>query len=228
MDLRRLVEQGFYTRELTRGGDEERQCPKFLAARNQAILLDRLRRLYMDVATVDGDESLSETGKGKRKRELAEKTLAAIHEDSARLRSLVESKGLTAKRRLAEAGRPAGESDVDRLGRMLAVQNCQRFLADLDGQVLLGELARAVKDGDSTTYEAVTSLPTFVLRAKGITKEVVDASRREMSRRVDPSAAADVESAEIMARLVAEDLATAQRVVREHCGLPEENKVRTL
>ena len=227
MNLQHLVRLGFHTQELCRGGDEEKQCPKWLAAKNQAILLDRLRRLYMDVSTIDADESLSDVGRAKRKTEVAQKALAETEAESARLRTLIETKGGTAQSRLARASH-AGESDIDRLARLLTVQNQQRFLMDLDGQALLGELARAVKDGDSTTYEAVTSLPTFVLRAKGITKEVVDASRREMSRRVDPSAAADVESAEVMARLVAEDLATAQRVVREHCGLPEENKVRTL
>lgn len=228
MNLKQLVERGFYTQELCRGGDEERQDAKFLATRHQTVLLAKLRELYMSVATVDSDESLSDTGKGKRKRELGEKTLAAIQEDSARLRSLIESKGLTAKRRLAEASRPAGESDIDRLGRLLTVQNQQRFLADLDAQGLLGELARAVRDGDTTTYEAIASLPTFVLREKSITKEMIDASRREWSRRVDPSAAADMESAEVMARLVNEDLATAQRAIRDHCGLPEQDKIRTL
>ena len=227
MNLKQLVERGFYTGELCRGGDEEKQCPKWLAAKNQAILMDRLRRLYMDVAGIDGDEFLSDVGRAKKKSDLATKALAEIEADAGRLRGLIETKGGTAQSRLARASH-AGESDIDRLARLLTVQNQQRFLMDLDGQGLLGELARAVRDGDGTTYEAITSLPTFILRDKGITKEVVDASRREMSRRVDPSAAADVESAEIMARLVAEDLATAQRVVREHCGLPEENKVRTL
>ena len=227
MNLKQLVERGFYTGELCRGGDEEKQCPKWLAAKNQAILMDRLRRLYMDVAGIDGDESLSDVGRAKKKSDLATKALAEIEADAGRLRGLIETKGGTAQSRLARASH-VGESDIDRLARLLTVQNQQRFLMDLDGQSLLGELARAVRDGDGTTYEAITSLPTFILRDKGITKEVVDASRREMSRRVDPSAAADVESAEVMARLVAEDLATAQRVVREHCGLPEENKVRTL
>ena len=228
MDLKNLVLRGFSTFELCRGGDEAKQDPKWLASRNQAVLMDKLRRLYMAVAQIDADETLSETGRTQKKTQLATKTLSDIEGETARLRGLIETKGATARSRLAKASRPVGESDIDRLSWMLSVQNHQRFLLDLDGQSLLGELARAVKDGDSTTYEAVTSLPTFVLRAKGITKEMIDASRREWSRRVDPGAAADMESAEVMARLVDEDLATARRAIRDHCGLPEQDKIRTL
>ena len=228
MDLQHLVQIGFHTQELCRGGDEERQDPKFLASRNQAVLMDKLRRLYMAVAQIDADETLSETGKTQKKTQLATKTLSDIEGETARLRGLIETKGATARNRLAQVSRPAGESDIDRLGRMLSVQNQQHFLLALDAQGLLGELARAVRDGDTTTYEAIASLPTFVLREKSITKEMIDASRREWSRRVDPGAAADMESAEVMARLVNEDLATAQRAIRDHCGLPEQDKIRTL
>jgi len=31
-----------------------------------------------------------------------------------------------------------------------------------------------------------------------------------------------------MARLVNEDLATAQRAIRDHCGLPEQDKIKAL
>jgi len=228
MNLKQLVERGFYTQELCRGGDEERQDPRWLATKNQTILLDRLRRLCVDASSIDADESLSDVGRAKRKSDLAMKALAEIEADTARLRSLIEVKGGTAHNRLAQASRPAGESDIDRLGRMLSVQNQQHFLLALDAQGLLGELARAVRDGDSTTYEAIVSLPVFILREKSITKEMIDASRREWSRRVDPGAAADMESAEVMARLVNEDLATAQRAIRDHCGLPEQDKIKAL
>ena len=228
MDLQHLVQIGFHTQELCRGGNEETQDPKFLASRNQAVLMDKMRRLYMAVAQIDADESLSDVGKVKRKTELGQKALGDIEAETARLRGLIETKGATARSRLAKASRPDGESDIDRLSWMLSVQNYQRFLLDLDGQSLLGELARAVRDGDGRSYEAVTSLPVFVLRQKGLTDDLMTASRKEWSRRIDPSAAAEAESAEIMARLVNEDLATARRAIQQHCNLPEQREVRTL
>ena len=228
MDLQHLVQIGFHTQELCRGGNEETQDPKFLASRNQAVLMDKMRRLYMAVAQIDADESLSDVGKVKRKTELGQKALGDIEAETARLRGLIETKGATARSRLAKASRPDGESDIDRLSWMLSVQNYQRFLLDLDGQSLLGELARAVRDGDGRSYEAVISLPVFVLRQKGLTDDLMTASRKEWSRRIDPSAAAEAESAEIMARLVNEDLATARRAIQQHCNLPEQREVRTL
>ncbi len=228
MDLKNLVLRGFSTFELCRGGDEAKQDPKWLASRNQAVLMDKLRRLYMAVAQIDADETLSETGKTQKKTQLATKTLSDIEGETARLRGLIETKGATARSRLAKASRPAGESDIDRLSWMLSVQNHQRFLLDLDGQSLLGELARAVRDGDGRTYEAVTSLPVFILRQKGLTAEVLDASRREWSRRIDPAAAGEAEDSDVMARLVDEDLATARRVIQQHCNLPEQREIRIL
>ena len=228
MDLQHLVQIGFHTQELCRGGDEERQDPKFLASRNQAVLMDKLRRLYMAVAQIDADETLSETGRTQKKTQLATKTLSDIEGETARLRGLIETKGATARSRLAKASRPVGESDIDRLSWMLSVQNHQRFLLDLDGQSLLGELARAVRDGDGRTYEAVTSLPVFILRQKGLTADVLDASRREWSRRIDPAAAGEAEDSDVMARLVDEDLATARRAIQQHCNLPEQREIRIL
>ena len=228
MDLQHLVQIGFHTQELCRGGNEEMQDPKWLASRNQAVLMDKLRRLYMAVAQIDADETLSETGKTQKKTQLATKTLSDIEGETARLRGLIETKGATARSRLAKASRPVGESDIDRLSWMLSVQNHQRFLLDLDGQSLLGELARAVRDGDGRTYEAVTSLPVFILRQKGLTDDLMTASRKEWSRRIDPAAAGEAEDSDVMARLVDEDLATAQRAIRDHCGLPEQDKIRTL
>jgi len=228
MDLQHLVQIGFHTQELCRGGNEETQDPKWLASRNQAVLMDKMRRLYMAVAQIDADETLSATGKTQKKAQLATKTLGDIEAETTRLRGLIETKGATARSRLAKASRPDGESDIDRLSWMLSVQNHQRFLLDLDGQSLLGELARAVRDGDGRTYEAITGLPTFILRQKSITQEMVDASRREWSRRIDPAAAGEAESADVMARLVDEDLATARRAIQQHCNLPEQREIRTL
>jgi len=228
MDLQHLIQMGFSTRSLCGGGSEEHQCPRWLASKNQQFLLNKLRGLYVDVTGVDADESLSDVGRAKKKTELAARIMADLEAESAKLRALIESKGDAARNRLAQASRPVGETDIDRVARLLETQNLQRFLLDLDAQNLLGELARAVRDGDGRTYEAVTSLPSFILRQKSITQEMIDASRREWSRRVDPVAAGDVESAEVMARLVTEDLATATRAVREFTNLPEERMVRSL
>jgi len=228
MDLQHLVQIGFHTQELCRGGNEETQDPKWLASRNQAILMDKMRRLYMAVAQVDADETLSDTGKTQKKTQLATKTLSDIEAETTRLRGLIETKVATARSRLAKASRPADESDIDRLSWMLSVQNHQRFLLDLDGQSLLGELARAIRDGDGRTYEAVTSLPVFILRQKGLTDDLMTASRKEWSRRIDPAAAGEAEDGEIMARLVTEDLATARRAIQQHCNLPEQREIRTL
>lgn len=228
MDLQHLVQIGFHTQELCRGGNEETQDPKWLASRNQAILMDKMRRLYMAVAQVDADETLSDTGKTQKKTQLATKTLSDIEAETTRLRTLIETKGGTARSRLAKASRPDGESDIDRLSWMLSVQNHQRFLLDLDGQSLLGELARAVRDGDGRTYEAVTSLPVFILRQKGLTDDLMTASRKEWSRRIDPAAAGEAEDSDVMARLVDEDLATARRAIQQHCNLPEQREIRTL
>ena len=107
-------------------------------------------------------------------------------------------------------------------------RNHQRFLLDLDGQSLLGELARAVRDGDGRTYEAVTSLPVFILRQKGLTDDLMTASRKEWSRRIDPAAAGQAEDSDVMARLVDEALATARRAIQQHCNLPEQREIRTL
>jgi len=228
MDLQHLVQIGFQTQELCRGGNEEMQDPKWLASRNQAVLMDKMRRLYMAVAQIDADETLSETGRTQKKTQLATKTLSDIEGETARLRGLIETKGATARSRLAKASRPVGESDIDRLSWMLSVQNHQRFLLDLDGQSLLGELARAVRDGDGSIYEAVTSLPVFILRQKGLTDDLMTASRKEWSRRIDPAAAGEAEDSDVMARLVDEDLATARRAIQQHCNLPEQREIRTL
>jgi len=228
MDLRNLVLRGFSTSSLCQGGDEAKQDPKWLGAKAQTVLLEKMRGLAIACEAIDADEGLSDFGRTKRKTELGEKALKDVETHVATIRQTLGTKLATAKERLAKAGRPVGESDIDRLSWMLSVQNHQRFLLDLDGQSLLGELARAVRDGDGRTYEAVTSLPVFILRQKGLTDDLMTASRKEWSRRIDPAAASDVEDGETMARLVDEDLATARRAIQQHCNLPEQREIRTL
>ena len=225
MDLRNLVLRGFSTFELCRGGDEKAQDPKWLGAKAQGVLLDRMRRLAIEVEAVDGDESLSDFGKAKKRSELGEAALKEVEQSVARIRGTIHSKLNTAKSKLAEAGRPAGQSDIDRLARLLEVQGLRQLLLGLDGQALLGELVRATKEGDSVTFDAIVGLPAFILRDKGIVAETVTAARREMLGRLDPTAINEAESAEMMARLVDENLEETQRAIRDFTGLPEHRTI---
>ena len=228
MDLRNLVLRGFSTFELCRGGDEKAQDPKWLGAKAQGVLLDRMRRLAIEVEAVDGDESLSDFGKAKKRSELGEAALKEVEQSVATIRGTIHSKLNTAKSKLAEAGRPAGQSDIDRLGRLLEVQGVRQLLLGLDGQALLGELVRATKEGDSVTFDAIVGLPTFVLRDKGLTGETVAAARREMLGRLDPTAINEAESAELMATLVEQNLEETQRAIRDFTGLPEPRTIQVL
>ena len=228
MDLRNLVLRGFSTFELCRGGDEAKQDPKWLGQKAQSVLLDRMRQLAIQCESVDRDETLSDMGKAKKRAELGQAALKEVEQSVATIRSLLGSKLATAKARLAEAGRPAGQTDIDRLGRLLEVQSLRQLLLGLDGQALLGELVRATKEGDNVTFEAITGLPTFILRDKGIVGETVNAARRAMLGRLDPTAINEAESAEKMATLVDQNLEETKRAIREFAGLPEERKVRSL
>jgi len=228
MDLRNLVLRGFSTFELCRGGDEKAQDPKWLGAKAQGVLLDRMRKLAIECESVDRDETLSDMGKAKKRAELGQAALAEIEGSVAMIRRTLGSKLNTAKSRLAKAGQPAGQSDIDRLGRLLEVQGVRQLLLSLGKQELLGELLRSVKEGDSVTFDAIVGLPTFVLRDKGIVAETVTAARREMLGRLDPTAINEAESAEMMARLVEESLEQAQRAIRGFVGMPEPRTIQVL
>ncbi len=225
MDLRNLVLRGFSTFELCRGGDEKAQDPKWLGAKAQGVLLDRMRRLAVEVEAANADQTLSDMGKAKKRAELGQAALAEIEGSVATIRSTLGSKLATAKARLAEAGRPAGQSDIDRLGRLLEVQGVRQLLLGLDGQGLLGELLRSVKEGDSVTFDAIVGLPAFILRDKGILAETVTAARREMLGKLDPTAINEAESAELMATLVEQNLEETQRAIRDFTGLPERRTI---
>ncbi len=228
MDLRNLVLRGFSTSELCRGGDEKTQDPKWLGQKAQGVLLEKMRGLAIAVEGVNRDENLSDAGKAKKRAELGQAALAEIEGSVATIRNTIGSKLNTAKSRLAKAGQPAGQSDIDRIGRLLEVQGVRQLLLGLDGHALLGELLRSVKEGDQVTFSAVTGLPVFVLREKGITSETVAAARREMLGRQDPSAVAEAEAGELMQQLVDESLEQSQRAIREFAGLPEPRTIQVL
>lgn len=228
MDLRNLVLRGFSTSELCRGGDEATQCPRWLGAKAQGVLLDRMRQLAIQCESVNRDETLSDVGKAKKRAELGEKALKDVEAHVATIQQTLGSKLNTAKQRLAQAGRPVGESDIDRLGRIMEVQGVRQLLLALDGQALLGELVRSTREADSVTFEAITGLPTFVLREKGLTSETISAARREMLGRLDRSAVNEAESAELMGQLVDESLEQSQKAIREFTGLPEPRTIQVL
>ena len=228
MDLRNLVLRGFSTFELCRGGDEAKQDPKWLGQKAQTVLLEKMRGLAMAVEGVNRDENLSDAGKAKKRAELGQAALKEVEQSVATIRSLLGSKLATAKARLAEAGRPAGQTDIDRLGRLLEVQSLRQLLLGLDGQALLGELVRATKEGDSVTFEAIVGLPTFVLRDKGIVAETVNAARRAMLGKLDPAAINEAEDGELMATLVEQNLEETQRAIRDFTGLPEPRTIQVL
>jgi len=225
MDLKNLVLRGFSTFELCRGGDEAKQDPKWLGQKAQTVLLEKMRGLAIAVEGVNRDENLSDAGKAKKRAELGQAALAEIESSIATIRAIIHSKLNTAKSKLAEAGQPAGQSDIDRLGRLLEVQGVRQLLLGLDGQGLLGELLRSVKEGDSVTFDAIVGLPTFVLRDKGLTGETVAAARREMLGRLNPTAINEAESAEMMATLVDQNLKETQRAIRDFTGLPERRTI---
>jgi len=228
MDLRNLVLRGFSTARLCDGGDEKAQDPKWLGAKAQGVLLDRMRKLAIECESVDRDETLSDMGKAKKRAELGQAALAEIEGSVATIRNTLGSKLATAKGRLAQAGRPPGQSDIDRLARLLEVQGARQLLLSLSGQELLGELIRSTREGDSVTFEAIVGLPVFVLRDKGLASETISAARREMLGRLDPSAVAEAESAELMSQLVDESLEQSQRAIRDFCGLPEQRTIQVL
>lgn len=226
MDLQNLLTRGFSTARLCQGGSETAQCPKWLANRAQQVLLAKMRELYMSTVGVDADENLSEQGRARKKAELAKAALASIEETLGTVRTALASKRETARKRLAEAGRPEGQSDIDRLARIMEIQGTRQLLLGLGGQELLGELIRSSREGDTVTFDAITGLPAFILRNKGIARETVEAARRELFNRVDPLAVSATETAEQMSTLVDQNMAEAARAIREHCGIVEERRVR--
>ena len=228
MDLKNLVLRGFSTFELCRGGDEAKQDPKWLGQKAQTVLLEKMRGLAIAVEGVSRDENLSDAGKAKKRAELGQAALAEIESSVATIRSLLGSKLATAKARLAEATRPAGQTDIDRLGRLLEVQSLRQLLLGLDGQALLGELIRSTRESDSVTFDAIVGLPAFILRDKGIVAETVTAARREMLGKLDPTAINEAESAEMMATLVEQNLEETQRAIRGFVGMPEPRTIQVL
>lgn len=228
MDLKNLIEKGFSTARLTAGGNEQAQDPRWLGAKAQGVLLNHLRTLAIQCESIDANEDLSEAGRAKRRAELGTTALKEIEGDLAAIRSTLSAKLATAKQRLSEAGRPEGQSDVDRIARLLELQGVRQLLLTLNDQSLLGELVRSVKEGDQTTYEAIAGLPEIMLRSRNIAKETVTAARKQMLSRIDPSAVSMAEDSEVMSRLVDENFAEAKRAVVEHCGLPEERQTRFL
>jgi len=228
MDLQNLLTRGFSTARLCQGGNQESQDVRWLASRHQEVLLTVARSFVTAAAGIDSDPDLSDEGKSRRRQQLAEQTLKDVEAESAKLRTLIAQKRDLAHKELSEATRPAGESDGDRIIRELRLQNYQRHLLALDGQGLLAQFVTAVKNGDAMVYEAISTLPEFLLKDKGFASETLAAAKREWASRVAPAAARGVQDGDTMAQLAQENVSEVSRAIREFAGLPEDRQVRFL
>ncbi|HSW46412.1 MAG TPA: hypothetical protein VLM89_12660 [Phycisphaerae bacterium] len=218
--LEKLLRFGFPTAELCVGGDESAQCPRWLAARQQSVLLQHLREFNEGVEKVGKDPNLTGMGKDARRRELAMGVLAKLKsEDGHRLLDLIQKKANVAKNRLAAAERPTGESDIDRLAHLMRVQGVQAFLKDMNGQTLLAELNRAVTNRDSTMFSAIMEIPSFILREKGLTGETIVAASKAWREATSPALAKEVEIGEQMAQLAEQNLSEVVAAVEEAGGI---------
>jgi hypothetical protein len=226
MNLKALVERGFVTASLVRGGDAEKQDPRWLASRQQEYLRDKMGKFLAERDKVNGDANLSDTGRHARQGELATALLAELSSESGqRLLNTLREKQQKARTALEKAGQPAGESDIDRLARIMRAQNAQRFLLELDGRGLLHELMRAVSERDRVAYEAISELPVFILRAKGVTDEAVKAARREWEKATNPALSTACEEADTALRVAEQDYGDAVKAIRDFAGLPAERQV---
>ncbi len=226
--LEKLLRFGFATADLCVGGDESAQCPRWLASRQQGVLLQHLREFNEAVEKVAKDPNLSDTGKVARRRELAMGVLAKLQsEDGRRLLDLIQRKANVAKNRLAAAERPTDESDIGKLTHLLRVQSAQAFLRDANGQTLLAELNRAVQNRDAVMFGAITETPSFVLRDKGITAETISAASRAWREATSPGLAKEVETAETMLQLAEQNLAEVVAAVEEAGGIESRKTIVT-
>jgi len=220
--LEKLLRFGFPTAELCRGGDESLQDPRWLCFRQQGVLLQHLRGFAEAVEKVRTDPNLSDTGRAAKRRELAAALLAKFKsEDGQKVLGLIRQKAGIAKSKLAQAERPVGESDIDRLAHLLRVQGAQRFLVDMNGQALLAELNRAVQNRDPVMFAAITETPSFVLKDKGVAAETIAAASKAWREATSPGLANDLETAERMLALAEQNLAEVVEAVQEVGGIEE-------
>ena len=226
MNLSGLLQLGFASKSLLVGADEAGQCPKWLAARQQGVLLDDLRKLADGLAKIDGDGNLTPAGKTARKRELGTAFLAGLESESGkRLLSMAVTKRDLAHAALRKAQQPAGQTDIDRLIALMEVQNAQRFLLELKPQQLLAELMRAVENRDGVIYKGIIGLPAFILRDRQISREVLAAAESEWLSKTCPTEAAAAKGADVGLSVAEGDRDLVARVVREACGIEEPRKI---
>ena len=218
--LEKLLRFGFSTASLCAGGDEHAQCPKWLCQRQQGVLLDQLKAFSIETAKIEADPNLSAAGKTSKRRELALATLSKLKsEDIRRPADNISTKLNAARNRMAAAERPAGESDTDRLLHQLRVAGVQAFLGGLDGSALSIELNAAVARRDRVVYDAITMIPTTVLRAKGITSGFFEGAVREWRKGLNPGLAEEISVAEQMHDLAEQSLQAVVSAVEEAGGV---------
>lgn len=226
MRLQDYIDRGFPTSGLCRDGDAESQDPKWLALKQQSFLLATMRELRDAVGKIADDPHLNDAGRVAKRREAGNAALAKLtNEVGQRIPSMIRSKAGAIRGRLAQAERPPEETDIGRLERLLRVQAVQRFYEQMDGSGLLLEISRAIRERDAVAFEAVTGLPAFFLRNKGVTREAVDAARRDWLHQINPSLAQAAEDATVMENLCGQNIVETERAIREFCGIEEPRTV---
>ena len=223
--VEKLLRFGFPTAELCRGGDESSQCPKWLCQRQQNVLLDQLKAFSIETAKIAADMNLSDAGKVAKRRELALATLSKLKsEDIRRPADNIRHKLDGAKNRMSAMEKSAGETDTDRLIHQLKVAGVQAFLGGLDGSELSVELNASVATRNRVTFDAITTIPTTILRTKGITSGFFEGVVREWRKGLNPGLAEEIDTGEQMLQLAEQNLQSVIEAVQEAGGI-EERKV---
>lgn len=227
MRLQDYIDRGFPTSGLCNDGDAEGQDAKWLASKQQSFLLTTMRELRDAVAKIADDPHLNDAGRAAKRREAGNAALARLTSEAGqRIPNTIRSKVGMIRDQLARASRPPEETDIGRLERLLRVQGVQRFYEQMDGSGLLQEIARAIRERDAVAFVAVTELPAFFLRGKGVTREAVDAARRDWLHQINPTLAQAAEDASVMENLCQQNTVETERAIREFCAIEPPREVR--
>jgi|GEM_PF-1325207 len=226
MDLKHLIQFGFASRAHLTGADERAQDCRWIAGKQQTSLLADLQKLANDLEKIDADGNLTPAGKTAAKRKRGTEFLAGLESEAGkRLLSVIVTKHGNARENLQKAQRPAEQNAFDHLYDLMQVQNMQQHLLSLKPELLLVELARAVEARDATTYKAITSLPGFVLRDRGIARETLAAAESEWLGKSCPTEHAAAKGADVGLQVAEADREQVAKIVRAECGIEEPRKI---
>ena|GEM_PF-1771285 len=226
MNLRQIIERGFSSANLCAGGAQD--GAKWHAQKHQVYLVAEMRLLAANIDGIDRDPDLSVEGKARRKVELARKALDKIRTESVeRFQTVIQrQRDLLRGEAEAHADDFTGKSDLRQLLDFLKDQRLQDSLARMDGTTVLGELTRAVRDGDAGTYRAIVNMPPFDLRRLNIDPQTIESAKREWMRATVPSLVTGLTEAETAVRLSRENLEEVERAIHDFVGWPAERESR--